>query len=104
MSKPINKEQAREAFLEHVRSVARYWADPNVSCETVLERCEGVAFSILVLLDGGARLPAHDVVVRPHPEDKAYHIENDDDYYVDGIVINDDCQLHELFYKKDGKV
>ena len=101
MSKPITKEQTREDFLKQIKSIVWYWASSNVHDVTMMERCEGVAFSILVMLDGGSGLPAFDVIVRPHPDDQSFHEAEGEDYYVDGMVINDDCQLHDLFYKKD---
>jgi hypothetical protein len=48
----------REAFLEHVRVMIGYWASEggsNVPEETPKrEALSGLAFSILVMLDGGA--------------------------------------------------
>ena len=97
-SKPISREEARETFLQHVRFLARYWAKERP--DNVLEACEGVAFSILTTMDGCAGFPSLDLVLRPHPDDKAYHEENGDDYYVDGMVINGDCHLHDYFHKR----
>jgi hypothetical protein len=95
MSKPISKEKAREEFLDHVRHLAHYWSrierDP-------LRMCEGVAFSILTAIDGSSALPTYDLVVRPHPDDKTFHENKGEDYYVDGMVINDDVHLHDMFY------
>lgn len=43
------EDSARAEFLEAVADNVRYWVDlPN---KTPLERCNGVAFSILVTLD-----------------------------------------------------
>lgn len=100
MSKPIDKEAAREAFLDQVRAYVDYWAHPDVQRDNVKERLSGLAFSILNIFDGtSAMMPAFDIVVRPHPDDKAYQQAEGEDYYVDGMVINDDCHLHELFYR-----
>lgn len=44
--------KTRSQFLDHCRGLAKYWAElPNKTPE---ERCSGVAFSILVALDGEA--------------------------------------------------
>lgn len=52
------------------------------------------------MLDGCADLPAMDVSMRPHEEDKAYRIKQDEDYYEPGMVIND-CNLHDIWYKEN---
>ena len=100
MSKPRAKtaEEVREEFVSHVRMLARYWA--NVSGQTVEEKCEGVAFSILVTIDGGsAELPAFDMIPAPHEDDKQYYIDNDENWY-EKVVVND-CQLHEMFHQPE---
>lgn len=96
MSRELTPEEVRNQFLEHVRNVVDYWA--SLDNQTAKERCEGVAFSMLNIFDGSTSLPAFDIVVKPHPDDKQYCIDNDEDYMPDGVVIND-CTLHELFYK-----
>ncbi|MFP0271508.1 hypothetical protein [Acinetobacter baumannii] len=97
MSKPIPKEMIRDELLGQFRNFARYWAQHK---GTDLEKCEGLVHSILTTIDGRGVFPAIDLVIRPHPDDKQYHIDNGDDYIEDGTVINDDVLLHELFYKK----
>ena len=92
------KEEVRDMFMDKVRSTAQYWATiPEGG--TIQERCEGTAFSILNIFDGTTMdLPGFDIVARPHPEDKQYCIDEGENYFEDGTVINDDCMLHELFY------
>lgn len=100
MSREYTKEEVRKMVLEHMRHLAQYWAIIPKDV-TVLERCEGVAFSILNIFDGtSSGLPAFDLVVRPHPDDKQFHIDEGENYMPDGLVINDDCHLHDLFYAK----
>lgn len=96
MSKAKTVEEVRETFLDQIRFLAHYWArqKPNSSREA----CDGLAFSILNIFDGTSGLPAFDIIVRPHPDDKQYHIENGEDYYEDGMMIND-CHLHEMYYR-----
>lgn len=67
--------------------------------KTVEEKCEGVAFSILNIFDGTTMLPSFDISLSPHPNDKEYCIENNENWYEPGMVINN-CMLHELFVKK----
>lgn len=86
------KEQARDELLSYVRNYCAYWAREGKSPK---DMCEGLAFSILNIFDGTAgMLPAFDIVCRPHPDDNGHP-------FVDGMVINDDCQLHELFVQAD---
>jgi hypothetical protein len=59
------------------------------------------AFSILNILDGTTvGLPAFDVVARPHPNDKADCIAESQRWIEDGMVINSDVYMHEMYYNK----
>ena len=78
MSKEYTKEEMRERFLNQVRSAITYWSTTKLDPEydNVKYRCEGVAFSIMNILDSGML-----IIPAPHPEDKQYHIDNGEDYY-----------------------
>ena len=94
----ITKENARKNFLTSIRRIATYWASlPN---KTPNEKCNGVAFSILSLMDGCSNMPSMDIILRPHPDDMEYLSENGKDWYLDGMCINDDTLLHEFYYHK----
>lgn len=41
---------------------------------------------------------ALDLVLNPHPDDKAYRQADGENWYKPGQVINDDCALHDEFY------
>ena len=97
MSRAKTAEEVRGEFLNHVRGIATYWA--NLPNKTAIKRCEGVVFSMLVLLDGASiELPAFNLSLRPHEEDKQFCIDNKEDYYEPGMVMNDDCHLHDLLW------
>lgn len=99
MSRQYTKEEVREQFLAQVRVVYNYWA--MLPCKSDIERCEGVAFSMLNILDGtSAALPAFNLSVCPHHDDKAFLIGEGENYYGENQVINDDCMLHELLFKE----
>ncbi len=99
MSRAYTADEVRREFLDYCREMARYWAD--LPDKTPLERCEGVAFSILVAIDGETLgLPCFDMVVSPHPSDQAYAENLGEDYYGPGTVINADAMMHEEFYPK----
>lgn len=88
--------EVREEFLDHVHALVGYWAE--LPDKTPKERLDGLAFSILNIFDGTTmQLPAMDIALRPHPSDKEFHRENGEDWYEDGMVINE-CMLHELWH------
>ena len=98
MSKPIDKKTARDMFIDHLKSVVQYWKNESRASDAD-SKLDGVLHSFLCVLDGVSSHPSIDLVLRPHPDDKAYHEEQDEDYYVDVMVINDDVMLHDLLYK-----
>ncbi|HCA5183278.1 TPA: hypothetical protein MW242_002910 [Acinetobacter baumannii] len=95
MSAEKTKEDLRADFIEAMKNTACYWANlPDLSER---ERCDGVIFSVMNILDGSGSFPcAIDLVLRPHPEDKQFSIDEGEDYILDGTVINDDVMLHEM--------
>ena len=95
--RPYTADEVRERFLDHVRSLAVYWAGQQD--QTPLERCEGVAFSILNIFDGTTGLPAMNISLAPHTDDRAYQESNGENWYEPDQIIND-CYLHELFYRE----
>lgn len=98
MSRVYTVEESRNQVLTQIRDLSLYWS--SLPDKTPAERCDGVAFSLLNLFDGGSmNLPAMDIVLRPNMVDKAFCINNGENWYEDGIVINEDCALHELYCK-----
>lgn len=95
MSRPKTTEEVQKEFIGQIKCISRYWANLNV---TKKEMCDGVAHSILSMLDGASALPAFDLLISPHEDDKQFDISNGDNYYEPKMMIND-CMLHELFYK-----
>lgn len=84
---PVPKEQARDHFIQYIQTLVRMYPTDSAV----------VAHGILCIFDGVAgSLPAFDITIRPHPDDKAYCEAQGDDWYVDGQVINDDVHLHDL--------
>ena len=97
-------------FMEHVQGLASYWARLPADTESVAYhngneaewRCSGLLHSILCVFDGSsASLPAFDITASPHPDDKKYHQENEENWWTDGEVINDDVHLHDLLNEVD---
>jgi hypothetical protein len=107
-SKPheLSVDEVRNNFLDHVRGIVEYWNDESRVKSSTKERLEGVAFSILVALDGGsAGLPGFVVAPSPHPDDKDYCKMEGENWYPKAPVVKCDIAgcLHELFYKKENK-
>ena len=99
-SRAYTKEEVRDMFLKYAKMIASEWA--NIERDTVEEQIRGAIFSFLVLFDGESSIPfpCLDIVLRPCPEDKKYYKERNENWFEDGMVINDDktC-LHDQFYK-----
>lgn len=101
----ITEDELCDMLIEKLKSSARYWAAiPDVDkftgkTLTVLDRCEGVLFSVLTCLDGATMgLPGFDLVATPHEDDKEYHKSNGENWIEPGTKIS--TSLHEQLYKK----
>lgn len=90
--------EVREKFLEQAKGIANYWATTKDG-GTTKDRIEGAIFSLLNVIDGGSHLPAFDLVVRPHPDDKEFFLQLGEKYYEDGMNICDG-ELHSQFIKR----
>lgn len=93
-------DEVKEQLISSIRNICHYWA--NLPNKSDIDRCEGVAFSILNIIDGtSAGLPSMDLVLRPHPDDMQFNLDNGDNYYEDGMVVNSDCYLHDMLFGDD---
>lgn len=73
---------ARETFLNYVRQAADYWAQQPHDL-TPRKRCDGVAFSILCIIDGVSGMhPALDLCLSSNRS----------------VCLNPDVMLHEHYY------
>lgn len=97
MNKAHSIDDVKIQLISSIKHICHYWASlPNKSD---IDRCEGVAFSILNIIDGtSSGLPSMDLVLRPHPDDMKFNLDNGNDYYEDGMVINADCYLHDMLF------
>lgn len=102
-ARAYTKEEVRAQFLDQTRMLVKYWSTVLIETlstrDDLQRRCEGVAFSILTLIDGSTDFPALDLALAPHPNDKAFHQGEGSNWYEPGMVINDDVSLHDLFFK-----
>ena len=91
------EQEVREQFLEYISHLVEYWSEQKN--RTDKEKCNGLVFSILNIFDGtSSEFPAMDVLLSPHPEDKAFHQKEGKNWFESGMMINN-CMLHELWGK-----
>lgn len=84
-------QQFRTEFFTLLHLYVDYWAN-NDRAQTAREKCDGVAFSILCLLDGANwNFPGVDLVVRA----------DEDDGFED-VIINE-TSLHDDFHSTKPK-
>lgn len=89
-------EQLRDEILSTFRHLAEYWANlpdkrSDGSPMTIADRCNGVAFSICVALDGCGDLPPMILEAATPPDDGE---EYDDEFA--GVRV--ETYLHEFYY------
>ena len=103
MSEPREhtRDECRRMFLGHIRATSRYWAtvDSPDGPKTTQERLDGLAFSILAMLDGCASVPGFQVIPAPHPDDRAYHQEQGENWWPSDVDIAG--SLHEEWHRHD---
>jgi hypothetical protein len=103
MEKPraYTKQEVRLMLIDHFKELAKHWAISSIKEKkyTIQDRLDGLLHSILSTLDGESlELPAIDLVLSPHEDDKQFHIQEGENYFEPGMVINDDICLHEMLY------
>lgn len=97
-SEAKDKEELIEEFIDHIHSLIDYWENEERS-PTSKEKLEGLAFSILVTLDGGSDIGGYKLMPCSYPEDAVFEVYEDRkfspvDYDIAGY-------LHERFYKEN---
>jgi hypothetical protein len=95
-SRAYTEEEIREALLKKIWMYIDYWYKESRVSDT-REKLEGLAFSLLAMLDGSnADIPGFKIIPSPHKDDKKYHIHLGENYYPDNVDIGG--FLHELFH------
>jgi len=105
MSREFTTEEVREQFLEAVRARIIDWSNNNRRNEK--EKLEGLAFSILSLIDGESiDLPGFILAPAPNSEDKQYYIKRNKNWYPENHEIEDKIKcditgcLHDRLFNK----
>lgn len=95
-------DEIRDEFIAAIQQYIDYW-EKEPSVKTPRERLEGLAHSILVLLDGcSSDLPGFAIVPDAAPGDREYYQEIGENYYPcsedpDWLKFDIGGGLHELF-------
>lgn len=80
--------------LDHIRYLVDHWSQGTKYKESF----KGLAFSILVMIDGESTLPGFNLATAPHQEDKEYHSAHGENWWPEGLNIAGN--LHPKLYKK----
>ena len=98
------QEEMEAIFLGKVREEINRWEE--MPERTVRQKLEGLALTILAILDGeGGNLPGFIVAPLTHHNDKQYSIDKGENYYpenhqIEGMVKADIAgQLHNQLFK-----
>lgn len=102
----ITDDEVRYLLLAHIHELVRYWgsSDERVISQpkTIDERLNGLALSILAVLDGSAvALPGFVVAPHPHPDDRTYNRGRGKPWFPDTPDLDHDIagSLHEHFHE-----
>lgn len=80
-AKEITQDEARHLFLKHIASLVEYW-EKESRASTSKDKLEGLAFSIMVTLDGGSGgHPGYQLIPNTNPEDIDFAKKEGFDYY-----------------------
>jgi len=94
----ITPDEITGLLIADIALVARHWSEVDSDAVSMDDRCNGLAHSILVLLDGCAgyaNSPAFDLIARPDEGAKQDSIMDGENWIEDGTVISGG--LHERF-------
>ncbi len=103
-SRELTSEEVRDRFFKHVWSVIDFWHKESRKTDA-FDKLTGAVFSILAMLDGCAiDLPAFLIVPDPHPDDKDYHKDREENWWPENkdVKLNGEvsCRsmLHDYFH------
>ncbi|MFE4571359.1 hypothetical protein [Paenibacillus chitinolyticus] len=103
MSREKVADEIVAELIEHIRGQICLWESMDISS---LDKLNGLAFSILVALDGDADgVPGFIVAPRPHPDDKQFNKDRGINYYPENHQLDEEIKadiggiLHEHLYK-----
>ena len=99
-------DEVRDLFLQQVWTYVRFWTTAKLEGDDLghrdptQHRVEGMAFSILAMLDGcSGGLPGFIVAPSPHESDEEYHRGEGENWFPCTPKVQTDIagNLHEIF-------
>ena len=103
-----SEEEVINIMFMHIKQLVKYWATVegfNGKPKSVEDRLDGLAFSILVMLDGGSMVfPGAIIKVNGHPSDKDFHISQGENWFEIGMEIATQLHEHYAMLKNNGTV
>jgi hypothetical protein len=105
MEKPrqYTVDEVREIFIRQIWTELEWW-EKESRAPSLREKLEGLAFSMLVTLDGESACPGFHVVPCVAPEDKDYYISQGENWYPElpkeeaAKMCDIGGSLHEVFH------
>jgi hypothetical protein len=98
----LTQEEVQEQFFHLLWTYIDYWATIGPEFRPSRNRLEGLAFSVLNMLDGTTNLPAFDVITNPNSVDKEYCRDKLKENWwpqrEEGVTVHGNDMLHEKFY------
>ena len=81
----LSRDEIREEVARQIWRIVDYWESKFPADVPLRRRLSGVAFSILVMLDGGVPdIPGFIVKPDPHPDSREWHKMRGENWYPDG--------------------
>lgn len=99
-------------LVDHLLGMARYWATTSVerpefqasikeAGSEIAYRLEGLVHSTLAMFDGcSMAVPALDIVPSPHPEDRAFHRANGENWWPSRRFILGESRLLDHYRER----
>lgn len=102
-SRQMTEKEVRDKLLKEICGLVDFW-DKEAKGRSTHGKLDGLAFSILSLLDGShVDLPAFIVAPRPHESDKNFHKDKKENWFPENLDPNIECDLggtlHEYYAK-----
>ncbi len=98
MAHEYTQDEIRKKFLGHIWNFIEYW---DTHGQTSRDKLEGLAFSIMSMLDGSTmEFPKFMVAPDPCPDDKDFHDKNGENWFPPSSKGDVGGSLHDSFFKE----
>lgn len=91
-------EETAHKFVTNISGMVEYWSTTEENSPSQKDRMNGLVSDILSMIDGlSPNMPAMNVSMNPHEDDREYLIQMGDQFYVPERVWNTDLVLNEVW-------